>query len=335
MKSLLLCPVLVFAACSDHKVNFGSTTPCGDIGEHGQYYLGYSDNVILFPHCYGIGHALAPDGAVASITYTAANPGDRQSKHWIGARSSDENVMSAAFGVPLGLTVKTNHPGRAFLELYDDSMQTVERAEVVVESPQSVQVTGLPAGGASVPLLAGSSVFIEYRAAGQGEMLLGIGGGTVETAGPLQILTPPSASFTYPVLANFDPTSFEVGASQVGDGTATVHMADASAVVPIQIVDVAELSSAKLSSSTLGLSATGRDASVYLFAYRDTTPIYGARCQWNVPAGIDVQEPIITDRLGSAPGTAYYFSSTSMGSYTATCVMSPSISLSLQIVVGD
>ena len=316
MNTYLILPLLACAGCYNFDFDLSKgNKPCGQLGETGQYYLGFYSGA-LFQSCLGLSSAMAPDGATAWVNST---PVSTTSKPFVGVRSTDENVMTAAYSVSEGLSIKSSHPGRAFLELYDDSSVTIDRGEVIVQSPNAVAVTGLEASQPPVPLLSGSSLFVAYRAGTAGP-LLGVGAGILETTGTLTVVKQPDAYNKWFSINDTDPRMTVGVAGTVGAGSLTIRLGDASAMVPVELVDPSTLTALVALPSSVTLSAVGGAEAVTIVAHRDAGVVRGANCQWTVPAALDPPLQASSELLGSPPGVRYSFISRTPGHYTATCV---------------
>ena len=329
MKKSWLLPLLVCTGCLD----FGYETPglCPQSGQKGEYWFGYSDGALVFPHCDALtDRVLAPDGATAWIT---VSPAHKNPKPWRYARSTDNLVVVAGALQSGQVSVSSVHPGRAFVELYDDSNQLADRAEVVVQRPTSIDLPGM-AGASPVVLLAGSPLWIEHRPQAA-TPYVGVGAGVAEAGPPLEILQTPGLSLL--PLQLFDnpnnaPTFTELVGSP-GNSTFTIGLDGVTTSVAIQVVDVSALTSAKADPPSLTISLVSSPPIIHISALSNTTVVRGARCQWTVPAGLQVPLEVESERLGSDPGTAYQINAVTPGSFTARCWLPGSLTVDVPITV--
>lgn len=224
-------------------------------------------------------------------------------------------------------------PGDADVVLRDSLGDEIDRIALHVRATDTLDINRAWGAGDAL-VLAGEVERLHVTTKTAGAVTVGTGAVSFSLAGALAAATKTDAPWFF---AEGDQIYFRAGAS--GTGTVTASAPDATAEVTLSIIDPTALTAITVSPADVRFTA-GREGNVAIGATAAGVPVYGVRCTWVAPPGLEIKLESIygnlehlglqTGSIGSEPSFVYSIKG-SPGMHQPVCTLPGGLSTTIPV----
>ena len=222
------------------------------------------------------------------------------------------------------ITVSSGSTGVAELVLVDGVGNEVDRAPILVEPTQSLELDRGWSGDAGPTIIAGTLQGLHATTVGQGSVLVGTGAVRFSLFGTLSHYPDPTAQ---PPWWGGDSVTFT---GTAGTGVVSADADAAHVEVPVSVVDAAAITAWSVIAPGPARVADGAD--VRVTALLGDEPVFGAQCVWTWP--VADHPPLWAEGgwIGGPTTTRYHFTVEKAGSYRAVCTLPDASMRSVELI---